>query len=201
MRIKKNLYFILVLLIPAKLLAQGGDVAIIEELGVLIKIESSALKLEGKNSSILLKQYQLQRAIEEAKQVTVWVKNAEMIQRINELLQTMVCNERELSFYKSYIPKDNCFFDVKYDVIEMGLESSSDILYFVLVAGLRMTKAERINSLNDVVSILENSNKGMVSLNRLIISNINADIQKRYMKKLLGEYNGSYRYSRYTPVN
>ena len=200
-KMKNILLIILLLIFILEIRAQTTDpavAALLKEIAIL-KYKSNTVQtkiwIAQKRMEII------QRTILKAREKYDWIKKIEMIKEINDLLETMICNQQDLEFYLGLNDSYGCLVQVDYDLILLDITTSYDVLYLLLGAGLSMSSGERIKSLMDVVALLRKTNEKIISFNSRIKFRVNAAFQERYFKKLLGEYNGSYRYSRYTPVN
>jgi len=197
----KNILLITLLLIfVLEIRAQTTDpvvAALLKEIAIL-KYKSNTVQtkiwIAQKRMEII------QRTILKAREKYDWIKKIEMIKEINDLLETMICNQQDLEFYLGLNDSYGCLVQVDYDLILLDITTSYDVLYLLLGAGLSMSSGERIKSLMDVVALLRKTNEKIVSFNSRMKFSINAAFQERYIKKLYSGKTSGYKYSRYTPA-
>lgn len=156
---KKCMVTLIALCLTTMAMAQGGVVSA----PALEKLTTSALKLQAKFSATLALMEKKQEALNKALQSSTWLKNLKTARRILYMVETMVCNGKELdmamSLYAS-LGKSDCFSDFEYEMVITKIQMSADYLEIIFALS-RMAAGERMKTLNDVLSRFEEAQKDM----------------------------------------
>ena len=91
-----------------------------------------------------------------------YLENMETINKIIDLVSGMVCATQEIS-NKMEGGYSNCFFNFRYNVTLMKVGMASDFVSLALSAR-KITAGERVKTLNDVVTRLQEANQEMTAL-------------------------------------
>jgi len=126
---------------------------------ILEKLTTTSLKFQTKMSSTMAMLQAKQEALDKALQAASWLQNLQSAKRLMNLVETMVCNGRELNLAMSGGHK-SCFVDFEYEMVIMKVQMSADYLGIILAAN-RMTTGERMKTLNDVLQRFEEAQKNM----------------------------------------
>lgn len=114
------------------------------------------------------------REYKQAMQKATWLRNLQTAGRILFMVENLVCTSKNLSVRMNSIGHNSCLASYRFDMSIIKIQQSADYLGIVLTAGVTMTPAERMKSLDDVIRAFEEAQEMMVRLNR----SLDADIMK-----------------------
>jgi len=174
--------------------AQTVDVAAAAQREQIIALESKTLLQQFKDAKIFQSIKEMQEKLQEAREKYEWVEKLKTIKRVNALLESSVCNTQQLELAISLADQYDCVTKINYDLAIMNLDASVDILYLIVVAGLSMDQGQRIQSLNDVLSLLEKAQRDIMRLNKTIRLSVMQAMTEEYLNK---QYTGGFIVGRY----
>lgn len=112
------------------------------------------------------------RQYKEAMQKATWLRNLQTAGRILYMVENLVCTSKNLSVRMNSIGHSSCLMTYRFDMSIIKVQQSADYLGIVLTAGVTMTPAERMKSLDDVIKAFEEAQEMLVRLNRALDSDI-----------------------------
>lgn len=112
------------------------------------------------------------RQYKEAMQKATWLRNLQTAGRILYMVENLVCTSKNLSVRMNSIGYSSCLMTYRFDMSIIKVQQSADYLGIVLTAGVTMTPAERMKSLDDVIKAFEEAQEMLVRLNRALDSDI-----------------------------
>jgi glycyl-tRNA synthetase beta subunit len=112
------------------------------------------------------------REYKDAMQKATWLRNLQTAGRILYMVENLVCTSKNLSVRMNSIGNTSCLMSYRFDMSIIKVQQSADYLGIVLTAGVTMTPAERMKSLDDVIESFEEAQEMMVRLNRALDSDI-----------------------------
>lgn len=107
------------------------------------------------------------RAYKEAMEKSTWLRNLQTASRLVYMVENLICTSKNLSLRMNGAGA-NCLYSYRYDMMIIKVQQSADYLTIVLSAGVAMTAAERMKSLDNVITSFEESQEMMVRLNRAL---------------------------------
>lgn len=113
-----------------------------------------------------------ERDYKEALQKATWLRNLQTSARILYMVENLVCTSRNLSIRMNSIGNTSCLMSYRFDMSIIKVQQSADYLGIVLTAGVTMTPAERMKSLDDVIKAFESAQEMMVRINRSLDSDM-----------------------------
>jgi glycyl-tRNA synthetase beta subunit len=112
------------------------------------------------------------REYKSAMQKATWLRNLQTAGRILYMVENLVCTSKNLSIRMNSIGHTSCLMTYRFDMSIIKVQQSADYLGIILTAGVTMTPAERMKSLDDVIKAFEEAQEMMVRLNRALDSDI-----------------------------
>lgn len=110
---------------------------------------------------------QADRAYKEAMEKSTWLRNLQTASRLVYMIENLLCTSKNLNVRMGGAG-GNCLYSYRYDMMIIKVQQSADYLTIVLSAGVAMTAAERMKSLDNVITAFEDSQEMMVRLNRAL---------------------------------
>lgn len=112
------------------------------------------------------------REYKEAMQKATWLRNLQTAARILHMVENLVCTSKNLTIRMNSIGHGSCLMTYRFDMSIIQVQQSADYLGIILTAGVTMTAAERMKSLDDVINAFQEAQEMMVRLNRSLDSDI-----------------------------
>lgn len=143
-------------------------------------VSAPALEIQaGTQTSIMTTMNAVISALEKADQEyksamqkATWLRNLQTAARILYMVENLVCTSKNLSIRMNSIGNTSCLVSYRFDMSIIKVQQSADYLGIILTAGVTMTPAERMKSLDDVIESFEEAQEMMVRLNRVLDSDI-----------------------------
>jgi len=143
-------------------------------------VSAPALEIQaGTQTSIMTTMNAVISALEKADQEyksamqkATWLRNLQTAARILYMVENLVCTSKNLSIRMNSIGNTSCLVSYRFDMSIIKVQQSADYLGIILTAGVTMTPAERMKSLDDVIESFEEAQEMMVRLNRALDSDI-----------------------------
>lgn len=112
------------------------------------------------------------REYRDALQKATWLRNLQTAGRILYMVENLVCTSKNLAIRMNSFGNHSCLMSYRFDMSIVKVQQSADYLGIVLTAGVTMTAAERMKSLDDVIRSFAEAQEVMVRLNRSLDSDI-----------------------------
>ncbi|MFM7858813.1 MAG: hypothetical protein ACKO96_44540 [Flammeovirgaceae bacterium] len=112
------------------------------------------------------------RAYKEAMQKATWLRNLQTARRILYMVENLICTSKNLSIRMNSIGYTSCLMSYRFDMSIIKVQQSADYLGIILASGVAMTPAERMKSLDNVITSFEESQEMMVRLNKALDSDL-----------------------------
>lgn len=113
-----------------------------------------------------------EKEYKEALQKATWLRNLQTSARILYMVENLVCTSKNLSIRMNSIGNTSCLMSYRFDMSIIKVQQSADYLGIVLTAGVTMTPAERMKSLDDVIKAFEDAQEMMVRMNKSLDSDM-----------------------------
>jgi len=111
------------------------------------------------------------RTYKEAMEKSTWLRNLQTASRLVYMIENLLCTSKNLSVRMTGAG-GNCLYSYRYDMMIIKVQQSADYLTIILSAGVAMTAAERMKSLDNVITAFEESQEMMVRLNKALDSDV-----------------------------
>lgn len=112
------------------------------------------------------------REYREALSKATWLRNLQTAGRILYMVENLVCTSKNLAIRMNSLGNNSCLMSYRFDMSIVKVQQSADYLGIVLTAGVTMTAAERMKSLDDVIRSFGEAQEVMVRLNRSLDTDI-----------------------------
>lgn len=112
------------------------------------------------------------REYKEALTKATWLRNLQTAGRILYMVENLVCTSKNLAIRMNSFGNSSCLMSYRFDMSIVKVQQSADYLGIVLTAGVTMSPAERMQSLDDVIRSFGEAQEVMVRLNRSLDSDI-----------------------------
>jgi hypothetical protein len=146
-------------------------------LGSLVTIAEQAARYQDKLVD-------LHERAEKMKENYKFLKDIESYARLAKLLEKTICNTQNFQV-NIRLANSSCIDLFNIELLNFQFGFSLDMLYLVFEAGLSMSQAERIRTLNDAITVLENNQSKIAQFNTMINSALTAQNMKKYTQKSL----------------
>ncbi|MFN4083976.1 MAG: hypothetical protein ACK4K9_10115 [Bacteroidia bacterium] len=152
--------------------------------GIMVGSMSSLVTIAEEASRYQEKLVDLHERAEKMKENYKFLKDIESYARLAKLLEKAICNTQNFQL-NIRLANSSCIDLFNIELLNFQFGFSLDMLYLVFEAGLSMTQAERIRTLNDAITVLENNQSKIAQFNTMINSALTAQNMKKYTQKSL----------------
>jgi hypothetical protein len=148
-------------------------------LGSLVTIAEEAARYQDRL-------VELHEKAERMKENYKFLKDIESYARLAKLLEKTICNTQNFQI-NIRLANSSCIDLFNIELLNFQFGYSLDMLYLVFEAGLSMTQAERIRTLNDAITVLENNQSKIAQFNTMINNAVTAQNMKKITQKSLSK--------------
>jgi hypothetical protein len=112
--------------------------------------------------------------------------NLKDIVRLVELIEATICGMEEYQLYLEIsIRHNSCIATFDYDLINAKLAFTTNIINIASKAASLFSSADRVNSVKDAITALEGTMKKIEEHNKIVHSQIEADVMTAYNQHLV----------------
>lgn len=147
----------------------------------LEKYKLKEVTLQQSMNSAMVALQAKQEAIDKAMQASSWLQNLKTAKRLLSLIESVVCNARELNMAMS-TGHHSCFVNFEYEMVILKIQMAADFIGIILATN-RITAGDRMKTLNDVVTRFEEAQQSMSAL----VKKLEGEIQTEAALKKLSE--------------
>lgn len=162
----------------------SANVATATNTGIMVGSLSSLVTIAEQAARYQDKLVELHEKAERMKENYKFLKDIDSYARLAKLLEKTICNTQNFQV-NIRLANSSCIDLFNIELLNFQFGFTLDMLYLVFEAGLSMSQAERIRTLNDAITALENNQSKIAQFNNMINTSLSLKALNKYQKKTI----------------